>query len=88
MLIYGVNAVFEALRSGRVRELRVSERAGGRVAEVVAAAERTGVTVRRVQSTDLDRATRGGVHQGVVADVEEGATTAWPIWCRAPAVCR
>ena len=43
MLIYGINAVLEALRSGRVREVRVSERAGGRAAEVVAAAQREGV---------------------------------------------
>ena len=32
MLIYGINAVMEAIRAGRVREVRVSERAGGRAA--------------------------------------------------------
>ena len=71
MLIYGVNPVFEALRAGRVRELRVSERASGRVSELVAEASRSGIAVRRVQPGDLDRAARGGVHQGVVADVED-----------------
>lgn len=71
MLIYGVNPVFEALRAGRVRELRVSERASGRVSELVAEASRGGIAVRRVQPGDLDRAARGGVHQGVVADVED-----------------
>jgi 23S rRNA (guanosine2251-2'-O)-methyltransferase len=71
MLIYGINAVLEALRAGRVREVRVSDRAGGRVAEVSSAATRAGVPVRRVAPADLDRAARGGVHQGVIADVEE-----------------
>jgi 23S rRNA (guanosine2251-2'-O)-methyltransferase len=74
MLIYGVNPVLEALRAGRVKELRVSEHAGGRVADVIAAAERDGVAVRRVTTSDLDRAVGGGSpyrHQGVVADLLE-----------------
>ncbi len=70
-MIYGINAVAEAIRAGLVRELRVVERAGGRVAETVAAAQRAGIAVRRVQAADLDRAAKGGVHQGVIADVEE-----------------
>jgi len=69
VLIYGINPVLEAIRAGSVRELRVAERAGGRVADAVSAAERAGVPVRRVQAGDLDRAARGGVHQGVVAEV-------------------
>jgi 23S rRNA (guanosine2251-2'-O)-methyltransferase len=69
VLIYGINPVLEAIRAGSVRELRVAERSGGRVADAVAAAERAGVPVRRVQSGELDRAARGGVHQGVVAEV-------------------
>ena len=71
MLIYGINAVLEAIRSGRVREVRVAERASGRVAEAVTAAQHAGIAVRRVQAQELDRAARGGVHQGVMADVEE-----------------
>lgn len=71
MLVYGINPVSEALRTGRVREVRVSDRAGGRAAELVAEAGRAGVAVRRVPAADLDRAARGGVHQGVVADVED-----------------
>ena len=67
MLIYGINSVIEAIRSGRVRGLRVADRQGGRVAEVIAAAERAGIEVRRVQTTELERAAKGGVHQGVVA---------------------
>lgn len=71
MLIYGINPVMEAIRAGRVREVRVSERAGGRAAEVVAAASKAGIALRRVQAHELDRAARGGVHQGVLAEVED-----------------
>jgi 23S rRNA (guanosine2251-2'-O)-methyltransferase len=73
MLIYGINPVFEALRAGRVKELRVIARAGGRVADLIDAAERAGVPVRRVGAGDLDRAARGGVHQGVLARLEDAA---------------
>lgn len=71
MLIYGLNPVFEALRAGRLKELRVLDRASGRVADLVAAAEADGIVVRRVKPADLDRAARGGVHQGVVAELAE-----------------
>jgi 23S rRNA (guanosine2251-2'-O)-methyltransferase len=71
MQIYGINPVLEALRTGRVREVRVADRTGGRIADVIAAAGSAGVPVRRVPAPDLDRAARGGVHQGVVADVED-----------------
>ena len=37
--------------------------------DVVRAAERAGVTLRRVSTTDLDRDARGGVHQGLVAEL-------------------
>lgn len=69
MLIYGVNPVLEALRAGRVKELRVGDRSGGRIAELTALARHGGVTVRRVSAADLDRAARGGVHQGVAAEL-------------------
>jgi 23S rRNA (guanosine2251-2'-O)-methyltransferase len=71
MLIYGINPVLEALRAKRAGEVRVSARAGGRVDEVIALAERGGVTVRRVAPAELERAARGGVHQGVVAEVRD-----------------
>jgi 23S rRNA (guanosine2251-2'-O)-methyltransferase len=74
MLIYGINPVLEALRAKRVGELRVSARASGRLDEVIALAVRSGVVVRRVPDVELDRAARGGVHQGVIADVREAAS--------------
>ena len=73
MLIYGINPVREALRAGRVKELRVAARTVGRVAELIAAAERGGVQVRHVGAAELDRASRGGVHQGVIAQLADTA---------------
>jgi 23S rRNA (guanosine2251-2'-O)-methyltransferase len=70
MIIYGLNPVLEALRAGRVRALRVGPRADARVEELLARARRQGVTVQRVEANALDRAARGGVHQGVVAEVD------------------
>jgi len=71
MIVYGINPVAEALRAGRIKALRVGDRGGARIAELVRAAERAGVSVRRVSTTDLDRAARGGVHQGVIAELRE-----------------
>jgi 23S rRNA (guanosine2251-2'-O)-methyltransferase len=71
MLIYGINPVLEALRAGRVRTLRVSGRADQRVQDVLRLAGQSRVTVTRADASELDRAARGGLHQGVVADVED-----------------
>jgi 23S rRNA (guanosine2251-2'-O)-methyltransferase len=71
MLIYGINPVLEALRARRVVDLRVSDRAGAGVRDLVKVAEREHVEVRRVPPADLDRAAKGGVHQGVVAEVRD-----------------
>ena len=73
MLIYGINPVLEALRAGRVKELRVAARAGGRLADLIQAAERAGLPIRHVGSAELDRASRGGVHQGVIAHLQDAA---------------
>ena len=70
MFIFGINAVREALRAGRVRRLRVGSRDDRRVEEVIALARERGVGVERVDAPALDRAARGGVHQGVVAELE------------------
>jgi 23S rRNA (guanosine2251-2'-O)-methyltransferase len=73
MLIYGINPILEALRARRVTELRVSERAGERIADLLKAAKESGVRVQRVPAADLDRAAKGGVHQGVVAEIDQDA---------------
>jgi len=71
MEIYGINPVAEALKGGRVTRLRISARADRRMDQILALAATKGVAVERVDAQALDRAARGGVHQGVVAEVEE-----------------
>ncbi len=74
MIVYGINPVLEALRAGRVKALRIGDRSGDRVRDLLALAAERGVKVQRVPGDLLARQARGGVHQGVVADVEEAAT--------------
>jgi 23S rRNA (guanosine2251-2'-O)-methyltransferase len=74
MLIFGIYPVTEALRAGKVKVIRVAERHDGRLRALIEIAERRGVSVRRVAAAELDRAARGGAHQGVVADVHDSAS--------------
>jgi len=69
MLIYGLNPVLEALRAGRVTSIRMTAGDRDRLRAVRQLAESTRVPVRIVDVSDLERETRGGVHQGVVADL-------------------
>jgi 23S rRNA (guanosine2251-2'-O)-methyltransferase len=71
MLIYGINPVLEALKAKRATRLRVSARSDARMDEILAHAGQQRVPVERVDAQALDRAARGGVHQGVVAEIEE-----------------
>jgi 23S rRNA (guanosine2251-2'-O)-methyltransferase len=73
VIIYGINPVLEALRAGRVRELRVGERGDDRLKQLLALARDRGVRVRRVPADALERDSRRGVHQGIVAEIEEAA---------------
>jgi 23S rRNA (guanosine2251-2'-O)-methyltransferase len=70
MIVYGINPVVEALRAGRVRRLRISPRADRRIEEILALAAAHKIPAERVDAQALDRAAKGGVHQGVVADVD------------------
>ena len=69
MVIYGINAVTEALRAGRVTALRVSKRNDERMRALLALAQERRVPVRRVDPDDLDRAAPGAVHQGVAGEL-------------------
>jgi 23S rRNA (guanosine2251-2'-O)-methyltransferase len=71
MIVYGINTVLEALRAKRVRRLRVGSRSDKRMDEILALAGAQRVPVERDDAEALDRAARGGVHQGVVAEIEE-----------------
>jgi 23S rRNA (guanosine2251-2'-O)-methyltransferase len=70
--IYGINAVTEALRAGRVTALRVSKRSDDRMRGLLALAQERGVPLRRVDQDDLDRVAPGAVHQGVVGELTAG----------------
>ena len=74
MVIYGINPVFEALRAGRVEAIRFAHRGDARLSELLDAARQSGVTVKRVDADELERASHGGVHQGVVALLHEAET--------------
>ena len=54
--------------------MRIGERGGERMRELLALAEQHGVGVKRVPPDVLVRQAQGGVHQGVVADVEDPGT--------------
>lgn len=74
MIVYGINPVLEALRAGRAQEIRVAS--GGvqkneRLRALAALARQHNVRVREVTPDLLQKDARGGVHQGVVADVDE-----------------
>jgi 23S rRNA (guanosine2251-2'-O)-methyltransferase len=69
MLIYGINSVAEALRAGRVQQIRIASRRDERLQRVVDDATARGVKIVRVSTDALDREARHGVHQGIVADV-------------------
>jgi 23S rRNA (guanosine2251-2'-O)-methyltransferase len=71
MVIYGIHPVAEALRAKRVKRLRVSARHDQRIDEVLALAAAQHVTIERVDGQVLDRAARGAVHQGVVAEIDD-----------------
>ena len=70
MIVYGLNPVIEALRAGRVRRLKVGARGDKRTDEAVALAKTAGVPIERVDVQMLERLSRGGVHQGIAAEVE------------------
>ena len=71
MIVYGINPVIEALRAGKVDSLRIASRGDARLNSVLDAAKKAGVAIKRVDAQELDRASHGGVHQGVVALVAE-----------------
>lgn len=75
MIIYGLNPVLEALRShpDRVHYVGVAREHGTKLQRAIAEAKRAGVPVRQMTAEQIDRLAGRGVHNGVVADVSEGA---------------
>lgn len=68
-LIYGINPVSEALKARRVSRLVHERGAGVRVDALVSRAHELRIPIETVDRRALDRLTRGGVHQGVAADL-------------------
>jgi 23S rRNA (guanosine2251-2'-O)-methyltransferase len=75
MIIYGLNPVLEAIRShpDRIHYVGVAREQGGKMQRVMGEAKKAGVPVRMLPAEQLDRLANRGVHNGVVADVSEGA---------------
>jgi 23S rRNA (guanosine2251-2'-O)-methyltransferase len=69
VIIYGINPVVEALKAGRVVRVKVGSRHDDRLKQVLTLAASRNVPVERVEPAALDRASRNGVHQGIVAEL-------------------
>jgi 23S rRNA (guanosine2251-2'-O)-methyltransferase len=67
--VYGVNPVMEALKARRVTRIFVGRRDDQRLQRLLALAAERRVPVERVDPEVLDRRSRDGVHQGVVAEL-------------------
>jgi len=65
--IYGVRPVVEALRGGRRKVFEVLDASGSK--EVAQAAKAAGTPVKKVPQARVAELARGGVHQGVAAQV-------------------
>ena len=70
VIIYGINPVLEAIKAGRVREIRVAQRADDRLQRCSRKRREHSVRVRYVTRDELDTTSKRGAHQGVVAEVE------------------
>ena len=75
MIIYGVNPVLEAIRSrgARIRYVAVARDHGGKAGRVIVAANEAGVSLRLLPPAQIERLAGRGVHNGVVAEVDESA---------------
>lgn len=72
-LIYGVNAVTEAMKARKVARLTHARGAGSRVDGLIARAKELKIPVDTADPLHLDKLARGGVHQGVVAELHQMA---------------
>jgi 23S rRNA (guanosine2251-2'-O)-methyltransferase len=69
-IIYGINPVSEAIKARRVSRLIHERGAGPRIDALVTRAHELRLPIETVDKRALDRLTRGGVHQGVAAELE------------------
>src|SRR5262245_5031094 len=78
MQIYGINQVLEALKAGRVVRVWLTTGSDKRIDEIMYQANGQRVPIERVDQSALDRAAKGGVHQGVVAEIEDAREYSLP----------
>lgn len=69
-LIYGIHAVTESLKSRRVSRLVHERGAGPRVDALIARAHELRIPIETLDRRALDKLTRGGVHQGIAAELQ------------------
>jgi len=69
-LIYGIHAVTESLKSRRVSRLIHERGAGPRVDALIARAHELRIPIETLDRRALDKLTRGGVHQGIAAELQ------------------
>lgn len=69
-LVYGIHAVSESLKARRVSRLVHERGAGPRVDVIVARAHELRIPIETLDRRALDKLTRGGVHQGVAAELQ------------------
>ena len=70
-IIYGVNAVSEALKARKVARLVHARGAGARVDALIARSKELRIPVETADPLHLDKLARGGVHQGVAAELQQ-----------------
>jgi len=75
VIVYGVNPVLEAIRShpDRVRYVALAREQSARHQRVMSEAKHAGVAVRSLPASQIDKLAGRGVHNGVVADVQDAA---------------
>src|SRR6187399_225366 len=69
-MIYGVHSVSESLKARRVSRLIHERGAGPRVDALIARAHELRIPIETLDRRALDKLTRGGVHQGVAAELQ------------------
>ncbi|MDR0853921.1 MAG: 23S rRNA (guanosine(2251)-2'-O)-methyltransferase RlmB [Clostridiales Family XIII bacterium] len=71
-IIYGRNAVIEAIKAGtKIEKILIQQNIEGSGKKVFAMAKDAGIKVQSVDRKVLDRQSDGNVHQGVLAYIEE-----------------
>ena len=69
-VIYGINAVSEALKARRVSRLIHVRGGGSRIDALIARARELRIPVDTLDRLALEKLARGGIHQGIAADVQ------------------